>query len=229
MLSLRGALGSDCTVSWLHLVVNTHTQSLDLRWSPQGSFRGHLAASPQQSSARRRTNENAVVHFFRSIVSFLLSYIYLYTFNRAHRATFCCLMLTLFKCIQFDVSTLSWAAQVRTQNKPISSNLLCASVELSVFSFDSLWILASAAWRRFTARSTVSPQLPHWLQSCVTPLFTYSLQKRNRGKFQSAAKSFVCFKALCCCVFLPPCAISHCVVVVVVAWCFSGFHSSVSS
>ncbi|XP_041868529.1 myelin basic protein isoform X4 [Melanotaenia boesemani] len=35
----------------------------------KGSFRGHLAASPQQSSARRRTNENAVVHFFRSIVS----------------------------------------------------------------------------------------------------------------------------------------------------------------
>ncbi|XP_006794464.1 myelin basic protein isoform X3 [Neolamprologus brichardi] len=35
----------------------------------KGSFRGHLAASPQQSSSRRRTNENAVVHFFRSIVS----------------------------------------------------------------------------------------------------------------------------------------------------------------
>ncbi|XP_035476900.1 uncharacterized protein mbpa isoform X1 [Scophthalmus maximus] len=35
----------------------------------KGSFRGHSASSPQQSSARRRTNENAVVHFFRSIVS----------------------------------------------------------------------------------------------------------------------------------------------------------------
>ncbi|XP_006794467.1 myelin basic protein isoform X6 [Neolamprologus brichardi] len=35
----------------------------------KGSFRGHLAASPQQSSSRRRTNENAVVHFFRSIAT----------------------------------------------------------------------------------------------------------------------------------------------------------------
>ncbi|XP_005811840.2 myelin basic protein-like isoform X4 [Xiphophorus maculatus] len=35
----------------------------------KGSFRGHLAASPQQPSARRRTNENAVVHFFRSLAS----------------------------------------------------------------------------------------------------------------------------------------------------------------
>ncbi|XP_043995483.1 uncharacterized protein LOC122844262 isoform X2 [Gambusia affinis] len=35
----------------------------------KGSFRGHQAASPQQPSARRRTNENAVVHFFRSLVS----------------------------------------------------------------------------------------------------------------------------------------------------------------
>ncbi|KAM4631362.1 myelin basic protein isoform 1-T2 [Polymixia lowei] len=35
----------------------------------KGSFRGHLSTSPQQSSARRRGNENAVVHFFRSIVS----------------------------------------------------------------------------------------------------------------------------------------------------------------
>ncbi|XP_054910917.1 myelin basic protein isoform X3 [Poeciliopsis prolifica] len=33
----------------------------------KGSFRGHLAASPQQPSARRRTNENPVVHFFRSL------------------------------------------------------------------------------------------------------------------------------------------------------------------
>ncbi|XP_038123201.1 uncharacterized protein mbpa isoform X1 [Cyprinodon tularosa] len=35
----------------------------------KGSFRGHSATSPQQPSARRRTNENAVVHFFRSLVS----------------------------------------------------------------------------------------------------------------------------------------------------------------
>ncbi|XP_057683464.1 myelin basic protein-like isoform X1 [Corythoichthys intestinalis] len=35
----------------------------------KGSFRGHLATSPQQSSTRRRTNENAVVQFFRNIVS----------------------------------------------------------------------------------------------------------------------------------------------------------------
>ncbi|XP_019959961.1 myelin basic protein isoform X7 [Paralichthys olivaceus] len=41
----------------------------DKKKRSKGSFRGHLASSPQQSSARRRTNENAVVHFFRSIVS----------------------------------------------------------------------------------------------------------------------------------------------------------------
>ncbi|XP_054620706.1 uncharacterized protein LOC129173659 isoform X1 [Dunckerocampus dactyliophorus] len=41
----------------------------DKKKRSKGSFRGHLAASPQQSSARRRTNENAVVQFFRSIVS----------------------------------------------------------------------------------------------------------------------------------------------------------------
>ncbi|XP_040909764.1 myelin basic protein isoform X3 [Toxotes jaculatrix] len=41
----------------------------DKKKRSKGSFRGHLASSPQQSSARRRTNENAVVHFFRSIAS----------------------------------------------------------------------------------------------------------------------------------------------------------------
>ncbi|KAM7384642.1 hypothetical protein PAMA_011815 [Pampus argenteus] len=41
----------------------------DKKKRSKGSFRGHGATSPQQSSARRRTNENAVVHFFRSIVS----------------------------------------------------------------------------------------------------------------------------------------------------------------
>ncbi|XP_044028347.1 uncharacterized protein mbpa isoform X2 [Siniperca chuatsi] len=41
----------------------------DKKKRSKGSFRGHLATSPQQSSARRRTNENAVVHFFRSIGS----------------------------------------------------------------------------------------------------------------------------------------------------------------
>ncbi|KAM3857964.1 myelin basic protein [Diretmus argenteus] len=35
----------------------------------KGSFRGHLSTSPQQAAARRRANENAVVHFFRSFVS----------------------------------------------------------------------------------------------------------------------------------------------------------------
>ncbi|XP_026156893.1 myelin basic protein isoform X4 [Mastacembelus armatus] len=40
----------------------------DKKKRSKGSFRGHLASSPQQSS-RRRTNENAVVHFFRSIAS----------------------------------------------------------------------------------------------------------------------------------------------------------------
>lgn len=43
----------------------------------QGSFRGHLAASPQQPSARRRTNENAVVHFFRSLVSLVVNHTFL--------------------------------------------------------------------------------------------------------------------------------------------------------
>ncbi|XP_029370032.1 myelin basic protein [Echeneis naucrates] len=40
----------------------------DKKKRSKGSFRSHLASSPQQSS-RRRTNENAVVHFFRTIVS----------------------------------------------------------------------------------------------------------------------------------------------------------------
>ncbi|XP_034748742.1 myelin basic protein isoform X4 [Etheostoma cragini] len=40
----------------------------DKKKRSKGSFRGHLATSPQ-SSARRRTKENAVVHFFRSIAS----------------------------------------------------------------------------------------------------------------------------------------------------------------
>ncbi|XP_030645069.1 myelin basic protein [Chanos chanos] len=38
----------------------------------KGSFRGHLASSPQKplhSSTRRRGDDNAVVHFFRSFVS----------------------------------------------------------------------------------------------------------------------------------------------------------------
>ncbi|XP_051928088.1 myelin basic protein-like isoform X4 [Hippocampus zosterae] len=41
----------------------------DKKKRSKGSFRGHLAASPQQASARRRTNENAVVQFFRNIIS----------------------------------------------------------------------------------------------------------------------------------------------------------------
>lgn len=35
----------------------------------QGSFRGHLSTSPQQSATKRRPNESAVAHFFRSFVS----------------------------------------------------------------------------------------------------------------------------------------------------------------
>ncbi|KAI7807217.1 myelin basic protein, partial [Triplophysa rosa] len=43
----------------------------DKKRKGKGSFRGALSASPQRSSAspRRRANENAVVHFFRNIVS----------------------------------------------------------------------------------------------------------------------------------------------------------------
>ncbi|XP_011607647.1 myelin basic protein-like isoform X1 [Takifugu rubripes] len=41
----------------------------DKKKRSKGSFRGHLSSSPQQSSARRRTNENALLHFFRSFVS----------------------------------------------------------------------------------------------------------------------------------------------------------------
>ncbi|XP_034091857.1 myelin basic protein isoform X2 [Gymnodraco acuticeps] len=41
----------------------------DKKKRSKGSFRGHGPASPQQSSARRRTKENAVVHFFRSLAS----------------------------------------------------------------------------------------------------------------------------------------------------------------
>lgn len=43
--------------------------------STQGSFRGGLSASPQRSSAspRRRPDENAVVHFFRTIVRISLT------------------------------------------------------------------------------------------------------------------------------------------------------------
>uniref|UniRef100_A0A672REH9 Myelin basic protein n=1 Tax=Sinocyclocheilus grahami TaxID=75366 RepID=A0A672REH9_SINGR len=43
----------------------------DKKKKGKGSFRGGLSASPQRSSAspRRRPDENAVVHFFRTIVS----------------------------------------------------------------------------------------------------------------------------------------------------------------
>ncbi|XP_042611712.1 myelin basic protein-like [Cyprinus carpio] len=43
----------------------------DKKKKGKGSFRGGLSASPQRSSAspRRRPDENAVVHFFRNIVS----------------------------------------------------------------------------------------------------------------------------------------------------------------
>lgn len=60
---------------WTHMHARPHTHlSNCFIWlpcpCPQGSFRGHLATSPQQSSSRRRTNENAVLHFFRGLVSF---------------------------------------------------------------------------------------------------------------------------------------------------------------
>ncbi|KAG7252490.1 hypothetical protein CRUP_003145 [Coryphaenoides rupestris] len=38
----------------------------DKKKRSKGSFRGHLSTSPQQSAARRRPNESAVAHFFRS-------------------------------------------------------------------------------------------------------------------------------------------------------------------
>ncbi|XP_030639175.1 myelin basic protein b [Chanos chanos] len=44
----------------------------DKKRKGKGSFRGALSTSPQRpahASARRRGDENAVVHFFRSIVS----------------------------------------------------------------------------------------------------------------------------------------------------------------
>ncbi|XP_036372219.1 myelin basic protein-like [Megalops cyprinoides] len=44
----------------------------DRRRKAKGSFRGHLSSSPQRPlhfSASRRRNDNAVVHFFKSIVS----------------------------------------------------------------------------------------------------------------------------------------------------------------
>lgn len=44
---------------------------IDKKRRGKGSFRGHLSSSPQrpQHSSRRRADENAVVHFFRSFVS----------------------------------------------------------------------------------------------------------------------------------------------------------------
>ncbi|CAL8292352.1 unnamed protein product [Merluccius merluccius] len=45
----------------------------DKKKRSKGSFRGHLAASPQQAAAaRRRPNESAVAHFFRNISDSLL-------------------------------------------------------------------------------------------------------------------------------------------------------------
>ncbi|XP_031442051.1 myelin basic protein isoform X3 [Clupea harengus] len=45
---------------------------IDKKKRGKGSFRGHLSSSPQRpqhSSSRRRGDDNAVVHFFRSFVS----------------------------------------------------------------------------------------------------------------------------------------------------------------
>ncbi|XP_059899224.1 uncharacterized protein mbpa isoform X4 [Gadus macrocephalus] len=41
----------------------------DQKKRSKGSFRGHLSTSPQGASARRKPNESAVAHFFRSFVS----------------------------------------------------------------------------------------------------------------------------------------------------------------
>ncbi|KAJ3609689.1 hypothetical protein NHX12_024200 [Muraenolepis orangiensis] len=41
----------------------------DKKKRSKGSFRGHLTTSPQPASARRRPNESAVAHFFRTFVS----------------------------------------------------------------------------------------------------------------------------------------------------------------
>uniref|UniRef100_A0A8C5AXT9 Myelin basic protein n=1 Tax=Gadus morhua TaxID=8049 RepID=A0A8C5AXT9_GADMO len=41
----------------------------DKKKRSKGSFRGHLSTSPQGASARRKPNESAVAHFFRSFVS----------------------------------------------------------------------------------------------------------------------------------------------------------------
>ncbi|XP_056438488.1 uncharacterized protein mbpa isoform X2 [Gadus chalcogrammus] len=41
----------------------------DKKKRSKGSFRGHLSTSPQAASARRKPNESAVAHFFRSFVS----------------------------------------------------------------------------------------------------------------------------------------------------------------
>uniref|UniRef100_A0A8C2C7N4 Myelin basic protein n=1 Tax=Cyprinus carpio TaxID=7962 RepID=A0A8C2C7N4_CYPCA len=63
ILSLKGT--SEGTVVMECLMIRNVVSST------QGSFRGGLSASPQRSSAspRRRPDENAVVHFFRNIVS----------------------------------------------------------------------------------------------------------------------------------------------------------------
>lgn len=79
--------------------LGTSKQSWLVCLRPQGSFRGHLSTSPQQSSSRRRTNENAVLHFFRGLVSLLslpLGGLLFITAShaRSHKVTFLCLMLT---------------------------------------------------------------------------------------------------------------------------------------
>uniref|UniRef100_A0A8C5FT95 Myelin basic protein n=1 Tax=Gadus morhua TaxID=8049 RepID=A0A8C5FT95_GADMO len=41
----------------------------DKKKRSKGSFRGHLSTSPQGASARRKPNESAVAHFFRSFTA----------------------------------------------------------------------------------------------------------------------------------------------------------------
>lgn len=60
-----------CAFSTANMSPQTCSRPL-LCFSPQGSFRGALSPAPQKASAtspRKRGAENAVVHFFRTIVS----------------------------------------------------------------------------------------------------------------------------------------------------------------
>lgn len=66
---------------------------------PQGSFRGALSPGPQKASAtspRKRGAENAVVHFFRTIVSNIRSVHRLLTAQRSHHLLCSCFTLLTY-------------------------------------------------------------------------------------------------------------------------------------